>query len=166
MCIYHETAGLFTIHEAFGNSTRSQNLISVTRDHQSVRFSVKNTLKKLAGSDSSRTAGGTPGRQFCWGNLVGRFGYPPTHHYTSAAPRPSERPAFQPGKKILLILFHLLFIAGYCVMDHCNDEFHYNFLELFLNKSGIRVTAFAFKSLMFSAKLRNNAHLPFSRGWG
>lgn len=44
MCVYHEAAGLFTIHKAFGNSTRSQDLISVTQDHRSVRFPVKNTL--------------------------------------------------------------------------------------------------------------------------
>lgn len=30
-CVYHEAAGLFTIHETFGNSISSQDLIAVRR---------------------------------------------------------------------------------------------------------------------------------------
>lgn len=141
MCVYHEAAGLFTIHEAFGNGARTQDLISVTQDQRSVRFPVKKThCGRQQALDSPHTAGGTPGRRSCWGILAGRFGSPPAHRCTSAAPRPGERPAFQPEKKIFVGLFHLLFIVGYCVTDHSKAE--------------------------FNLKLRNNAHLPFSRGWG
>lgn len=44
------------------------------------------------------TFDGTPGKQFDWENLADRFGFPPTHRYTSAAPGPSGHPAFLPEK--------------------------------------------------------------------
>lgn len=52
------------------------------------------------------TVGGTPGKQFCWEILVGRFGSPPAHRYTSAAPGPGEHPTFLPEENELLVLLH------------------------------------------------------------
>lgn len=52
------------------------------------------------------TVGGTPGKQFCWEILVGRFESPPAHRCTSAAPGPGQRPTFLPEENKLLVLLH------------------------------------------------------------
>lgn len=73
------------------------------------------------------TVDGTPGRQFGWGNLVYRFGFPPTHHYISAAPGPGEHPTFLPVKNKFYELTLRADYFLYCCFIFINTSFYWNF---------------------------------------
>lgn len=91
-CAHHKDAGLFPVHEAFGDGIGGQDLVAETEGGQSQRECSRGQSQR----DSLRarlTAGGIPGRRCGWGSPGGRYECPRVPRCTAAAQAPGRHPA-------------------------------------------------------------------------
>lgn len=66
--------------------------------HRVVFYRQTGVRALLEAGLGARTAGGTPGRQFCWGIPAGRYGSLPGHHCSATAPALNGRQVCQTEK--------------------------------------------------------------------
>lgn len=63
--------------------------------HRVVLYRQTGVRALLEAGQGARTAGGTPGRRFCWGIPAGRYGSLPGHHCSATAPALNGRQVCQ-----------------------------------------------------------------------